>query len=147
MSLQDTLITHFPIPPVHDAPLLSAALIALPILVGFAWGCVIGSFSVAAIMRIRSGVSPNAGRSRCGSCERELTAVDLVPVLSWLVLRGRCRTCKAALSWRYPAGEAAFGLIGAALIFYPVLLGAVTLVWILLLSLVGEVRSRRGFRR
>src|SRR5690606_33959821 len=43
--------------------------------------------------------------SRCPSCGRRLSAMDLVPVLSWVVLRGRCRTCHTPISARYPLVE------------------------------------------
>lgn len=45
------------------------------------------------------------GRSMCPHCHHELAAKDLVPVLSWLTLRGRCRYCGAAISWQYPVVE------------------------------------------
>jgi hypothetical protein len=46
------------------------------------------------------------GRSHCPACGHQIRAVDNVPVLSWLLLRGRCRDCGALISWRYPLGEA-----------------------------------------
>ena len=48
----------------------------------------------------------HAGRSHCPSCGHQIRAYDNIPVLSWLLLRGRCRDCGATISWRYPAGEA-----------------------------------------
>lgn len=45
------------------------------------------------------------GRSMCPTCHHELKARDLVPVLSWLTLRGRCRYCQAPISWQYPVVE------------------------------------------
>ncbi len=45
------------------------------------------------------------GRSMCPHCEHELAAEDLVPVLSWLWLRGKCRYCAKPISWQYPAVE------------------------------------------
>ena len=45
------------------------------------------------------------GRSMCPSCKHELRATDLVPVLSWLYLRGKCRYCKASIGWQYPLVE------------------------------------------
>lgn len=44
-------------------------------------------------------------RSRCESCEQAIAWYDLVPILSWLLLRGRCRHCQAEISWRYPLVE------------------------------------------
>lgn len=116
-------------------------------LIGLFVGLVIGSFSVAALMRIRAGFSPNEGRSRCGSCDRELTAIDLVPVLSWVMLRGKCRTCHAPVSGRYAVGELAFGMVGALLATWPMIAILVAIAWVAALALVGEWRVRRGFRR
>ncbi len=45
------------------------------------------------------------GRSMCPHCEHVLAAKDLIPVLSWAALRGKCRYCKAAIAWQYPAVE------------------------------------------
>lgn len=45
------------------------------------------------------------GRSMCPSCRHELAAKDLIPVLSWLRLRGRCRYCHQPISWQYPVVE------------------------------------------
>lgn len=50
-------------------------------------------------------------RSHCGACQRTIAWFDNVPVLSYLLLRGRCRHCGAPYSWRYPAVEAATGLL------------------------------------
>ncbi|PJE65673.1 hypothetical protein COU91_00405 [Candidatus Saccharibacteria bacterium CG10_big_fil_rev_8_21_14_0_10_47_8] len=51
------------------------------------------------------------GRSQCVHCGHKLAAQDLVPVLSWLWLRGRCRYCKKPISWQYPAVELATALV------------------------------------
>jgi len=50
-------------------------------------------------------------RSRCPHCEHEITALENVPVLSYLFLRGRCRGCGKPISWRYPAVEILTGLL------------------------------------
>lgn len=54
-------------------------------------------------------------RSHCPHCRRTLTALDLVPLLSWLLLRGRCRTCGGAIAARYPLVELVCGLVLAAM--------------------------------
>jgi leader peptidase (prepilin peptidase)/N-methyltransferase len=74
----------------------------------------IGSFLNVVAARVplkRSVVSPP---SACMSCGREIAWYDNIPVLSWLLLRGRCRHCAAAISWRYPAVEVATALLVAA---------------------------------
>ena len=68
-------------------------------------GLAIGSFLNVIIYRVPRGESVVFPASRCRSCGRALSAWDNVPVLSWLVLRARCRTCQAPISWRYPLVE------------------------------------------
>lgn len=60
-------------------------------------GLLIGSFLTVVAERVPRNESVSAPRSRCGQCNTMLTAADLVPVASWLVLRGRCRHCGAKI--------------------------------------------------
>jgi leader peptidase (prepilin peptidase)/N-methyltransferase len=91
-------------------------LIPLPfiyVIVGV-FGAIIGSFLNVVIHRLpreESIVFPN---SRCPSCETAIAFYDNVPVLSYVLLGGRCRSCKAPISARYPAVEALTGLLWAA---------------------------------
>jgi leader peptidase (prepilin peptidase)/N-methyltransferase len=80
-------------------------------------GLLIGSFLNVVIHRLPRGESLNRPGSRCPSCEAPVQPYDNVPVFSWLVLRGRCRNCGAAISPRYPIVEAltAAAFVGAAL--------------------------------
>ena len=85
----------------------------------FAPGLAIGSFLNVVAARLplhRSIVSPG---SACMSCETPLAWYDNVPLVSFLLLRGRCRHCGASIPWRYPVVEAATALLiaGAALKF------------------------------
>ena len=77
----------------------------------FIFGAIIGSFLNVCIYRIPAGLSIVKPRSRCGSCERTLSALDLVPILSWVFLKGRCRTCGVKISIRYPLVEALEGAL------------------------------------
>jgi len=77
----------------------------------FIFGTIIGSFLNVCIYRIPAGLSIVKPRSRCGSCERTLTAIDLVPILSWVFLKGKCRTCGSKISIRYPLVEALEGAL------------------------------------
>ncbi|MEA2364002.1 MAG: leader peptidase (prepilin peptidase) / N-methyltransferase [Thermoleophilaceae bacterium] len=68
-------------------------------------GALIGSFLNVAIYRVPRGESLLTPGSHCPSCDAPVRAFDNVPVLSWLLLRGRCRSCGAPISVRYPAVE------------------------------------------
>lgn len=70
-------------------------------------GLIAGSFASALSWRLPRGVSVARGRSACPACGTPLAVRDLVPVLSWLANRGRCRRCGAAVSRRYPVIELA----------------------------------------
>ena len=78
-------------------------------------GLLVGSFLNVVIYRVPRGESVVHPRSRCPGCGYELAWYDNVPVLSWLLLRGRCRRCRAPISARYPLVEAltavVFGLL------------------------------------
>jgi leader peptidase (prepilin peptidase)/N-methyltransferase len=76
---------------------------------------VVGSFANVCIHRLPRRESIVSPPSRCPACGARIRARDNVPVLGWLLLRGRCRDCRAAISWRYPAVEAANGLLWLAL--------------------------------
>lgn len=76
-----------------------------------ALGLCIGSFANVCIHRLPLDESIVSPPSRCPSCRRLIAFYDNVPVLAWLVLRGKCRMCGTPISARYPAVEAAVGLI------------------------------------
>ena len=75
-------------------------------------GLIVGSFIAAVSVRLPRDESFVTGRSRCMNCEKPLKAWHLVPVVSWLALRGRCGHCGARIAWRYPVIETAAALIG-----------------------------------
>jgi leader peptidase (prepilin peptidase)/N-methyltransferase len=80
-------------------------------------GACIGSFINVVVYRIPN---PNESfwttRSYCFTCRKPIASYDLIPILSWLILRGRCRNCQAKFSWRYPLVE--FGVAALALTLY-----------------------------
>jgi leader peptidase (prepilin peptidase)/N-methyltransferase len=78
-------------------------LIALWLLVV---GGLIGSFLNVVVYRLPAGMSIVSPRSRCPACKHPIRWFDNVPVLSWLVLGGRCRDCRTAIAPRYPLVEA-----------------------------------------
>ncbi len=84
-------------------------------LFAFMFGAVVGSFLNVCIYRLpleQSVVSPG---SRCMGCGTAIRWYDNIPILSWLVLQGRCRSCKVPFSIRYPLVELLTGLLAVAL--------------------------------
>lgn len=77
----------------------------------FAVGACIGSFMNVVIYRLPAGLSLLHPASRCPMCETPIRASDNVPIFGWLLLRGRCRHCCAAISGRYPAVELLVALL------------------------------------
>lgn len=75
-------------------------------------GLLVGSFVNVVVHRVPAGLSVVRPRSSCPSCGGLVRERDNIPVLSWVLLRGRCRDCRAPISARYPAVEA-----GTALLF------------------------------
>ncbi|MSR70447.1 prepilin peptidase [Candidatus Kaiserbacteria bacterium] len=78
-------------------------------------GAILGSFLNALLFRYNTGRSVAAGRSRCMSCGHTLAPLDLVPVLSYAVLLGKCRYCQSHISVQYPLVEALSALLAVAL--------------------------------
>jgi leader peptidase (prepilin peptidase)/N-methyltransferase len=105
---------------------------------GFVLGAIIGSFLAALLVRWPQGRSVLHGRSHCDRCGRALTIVDLVPILSWALLRGRCRGCGAAIDRRHLALEIGAALIGlTAILAHPLPLALFTALfgwWLFILA-------------
>lgn len=81
----------------------------------FLFTLLIGSFLNVVIYRIPKGESIMFPASHCGSCNTPLKWWHNIPVLSWIMLRGRCGFCDAKISARYPAVEILTGLLGVAI--------------------------------
>jgi leader peptidase (prepilin peptidase)/N-methyltransferase len=96
-------------------------------------GAIFGSFLNVVAYRLPRGESLLHPGSRCPQCETPIKPYDNVPVLGWLLLRGRCRACGAKVSWRYPVVEAVTGLLCAAVV---VRYGADRDVWLPLVFVV-----------
>jgi len=84
--------------------------------VAAAFGLVIGSFLNVVAHRLPGRMSLSMPASHCPSCEAPIKPYDNIPVLSWLLLRGRCRTCSARISARYPLVEASTAILFAAVV-------------------------------
>ena len=82
----------------------------------FVVGAVVGSFLNVVIHRLPRGESLVHPRSRCPGCGKQIASYDNVPIVSWLVLRGRCRHCGEPISPRYPVVELLTALTFAAVV-------------------------------
>ena len=76
----------------------------------FILGLIFGSFINALLYRLHVGESLVHGRSKCPDCGHTLSAKDLVPLISWAILKARCRYCRKPISWQYPVIELAMAL-------------------------------------
>jgi leader peptidase (prepilin peptidase)/N-methyltransferase len=96
----------------------------------FAWGATLGSFVNVVAHRVPRRLSVVGGASRCPACETPILPRDNVPVVGWILLGGRCRSCAAAISPRYPLVEAGCGAIACAVAAVEVLGGGGSLPWL-----------------
>jgi leader peptidase (prepilin peptidase)/N-methyltransferase len=84
------------------------------VIIAFLGGLAVGSFATAVAYRVPRGMPFALERSQCPACGAQIGARDNVPVVSWLVLRGRARCCGVAISPGYPLTELAVGVLYAA---------------------------------
>lgn len=116
-----------------------------------AFGLVVGSFLNVCIDRLPAGQSVLRPRSHCPACKTTLAARDLVPVVSYLLLRGRCRHCAALIPRRALLVEAGtgtlffllWGLLGASLFFLLATLITSVLIAILVIRLEHRASPSR----
>jgi leader peptidase (prepilin peptidase) / N-methyltransferase len=86
---------------------------AIVVAVAFVLGAVVGSFLNVVLWRVPRGESIVSPPSHCPECDTPLEPIELIPIVSWVALRGRCRTCHTSISVRYPLVELATGLVFA----------------------------------
>lgn len=86
----------------------------------FVLGSFVGSFVNVVLWRVPRGESVVAPGSHCPSCGTPLKVYELVPVVSWIALRARCRTCGVHISARYPLVEIGFALVFAVVAWFSV---------------------------
>jgi leader peptidase (prepilin peptidase)/N-methyltransferase len=91
------------------------------------FGTIIGSFLNVVAYRLPRKESLSHPPSRCPNCGAPVKPYDNVPVLSWLLLRGRCRNCRERIAWRYPLVEAGTGVLCALVVLAE---GADRSVWL-----------------
>ncbi len=83
----------------------------------FWMGAAVGSFLNVCIYRLPNGLSIVSPRSFCPGCKKPIQARDNIPILSFLILGGKCRHCGSKISWRYPSVEALTGAIALILLY------------------------------
>ena len=117
----------------------------LIIIFGGILGVIIGSFLNVVVLRMNTGKGLG-GRSMCLSCNKTLHWYELIPVISFVIQRGRCRNCHSKISWQYPIVELTTGLLFAGVLIY--FTGPIhAVLWLVLVSLgmiiaVYDIRHR-----
>ncbi len=84
----------------------------------FLLGIIIGSFLNVIIYRFPKHISVAKGRSHCPNCDIVIKQYDLIPILSYILLMGKCRNCKAKISVRYPLVEFLTGILAVFIVFF-----------------------------
>lgn len=122
---------------------LAAVPLIWRIAAGAILGAIFGSFLATLAIRWPQDQSASSGRSRCDNCGQTLGIVDLIPLVGYLVNRGRCRKCQAAISLLHPLTEILAAVIGAvAIAIHPngVGLFGAAFGWALLLLAILDLR-------
>jgi leader peptidase (prepilin peptidase) / N-methyltransferase len=109
----------------------TAALVVAGLLLGLL-GLAVGSFLNVVVYRVPLGLSIVRPGSACPGCHTPIAARDNIPVLSWLLLRGRCRTCGTRISARYPLVELLNAVLWLGLAWWAVTADALGLLPLLL---------------
>lgn len=111
----------------------------------FIVGAAFGSFSLVLAWRMHDGRDWVKGRSACEECGHELSALDMVPILSWLFLRGKCRYCKKPFSKQLLFAELLLGtILASSYAFWPFSLNSVLeyllfVIWLLICVLLSAL--------
>jgi leader peptidase (prepilin peptidase)/N-methyltransferase len=112
--------------PIDLSPQQKVRIVALTTF-GIAWffwlGAVLGSYLNVVVYRMPLGLNTVAPVSRCPKCQTAIRPRDNIPILSWLLLRGRCRACGEPISSRYVIVESIMGLLFVLLLCFDVLSG------------------------
>lgn len=98
-----------------DARVLQALMAPWAPMLAFAWGALWGSFANVVIWRVPRGLSVVRPGSACPACEQPIAWYDNIPIVSYLVLRGRCRRCREPFALRYLVIELLAGVLSFAL--------------------------------
>lgn len=90
----------------------------MPLALSIFFGLILGSFVNVLVWRVRNDESPYKGRSHCPDCGKTLHWYELVPVLSYMIQAGKCRSCKKHISLQYPIVELIAGGIATGLLWH-----------------------------
>ena len=112
-----------------------SAMNVMQIMIAFVFGTIVGSFLNVCIYRIPEAKSIVFPPSACPNCNNRLKIYHLIPVLSFLFLRGKCHFCQAPISWRYPVVESLTGILYTAL-FIKYGLSFILIKYLILVSLL-----------
>ncbi|OGZ43052.1 MAG: hypothetical protein A2719_01665 [Candidatus Ryanbacteria bacterium RIFCSPHIGHO2_01_FULL_45_22] len=122
------------------------------VLLVFALGTIIGSFLNVVAYRLGTGERIGNARSRCFSCGRTLTWRELIPLISFIIQKGKCHSCGSRISWQYPIVEVTTGVVFllTGLSFWKdgfnggwIFLGFLFIVWSLLIVIsVYDIRHK-----
>lgn len=97
-------------------------------------GAIIGSFLNVVIVRLPKKQSIVIKRSYCPSCKKNIKTYDLVPILSWILLKGRCRYCKNSISFNYPLVEFSTSIL-FLICFIPIYTNnKIDSIWLIIIS-------------
>ncbi|MGH7132127.1 MAG: prepilin peptidase [Phycisphaerales bacterium] len=116
----------------------------LPMIFIGAVGCCVGSLLNVLVWRMPQNLGVVSPPSRCPKCNTRLTWRENIPVLGWVLLRGRCRFCKSPISAEYPIVEAFVGLLFVAVYWLFYIAPPHTMVFGLDLGLIGPFWARNG---
>lgn len=99
------------------AQLTVAELNTRVVAIVMAWlGLLLGSFATVVMYRLPKNEQIVKGRSHCSACKTTLSFIDLIPLVSWLMFRGRCRHCRAQVSFVYPLTEITAAALAAVVV-------------------------------
>lgn len=87
------------------------------LIISFVFGAIIGSFLNVVSLRFNTGAGIG-GRSKCMTCSKTLTWIELIPIFSFIFLGGACKKCKSKISWQYPLVEFMAGVVFVLIFLY-----------------------------